>query len=120
MARQSAAHDLPDAARYTYRIAWSVADAEFIATVVEFPSLSWLAKSRESALRSLTSLVQDVLHDMNTHGEDIPVPWDERQFSGKFNVRLGPELHKKVALAAAERHESMNTYVIKKLGFVEP
>ena len=35
---------------------------------------------------------------------------------GKFNVRLGPELHKKVALDAAERNESMNSYVIKKLG----
>jgi predicted HicB family RNase H-like nuclease len=52
---------------------------------------------------------------MVRNGEEIPMPWDERQFSGKFNLRLGAEIHKKVALDAAERNESMNTYIIKKL-----
>ena len=32
---------------------------------------------------------------------------------------LRPALHKKVALEAAERHESMNTYVMKQLGLVD-
>ena len=104
---------------FTYRISWSAADKEFIATVVEFPSLSWIAKSREKALKGMTSLVEEVLADMIENGEDIPLPWDEREFSGKFNLRLGSDLHKKVALEAAERNESMNTYVMKKLGLVE-
>lgn len=102
--------------RYTYRVAWSARDEEFIATVVEFPSLSWLSDSREAALAGLTTLVAEIVDDMRTQGEEIPTPWDERAFSGKFNLRLGPELHKQVALHAAERHESINTYVIKQLG----
>ena len=105
--------------RYTYRLAWSAADEEFVATVVEFPSLSWIADTREAALAGLTSVVEEVLQDMLAQGEEIPAPWDERTFSGKFNLRLGPDLHKKVALEAAERHESMNTYVIKQLGFID-
>lgn len=104
---------------YTYRLAWSVKDEEFIATVVEFPSLSWIADTREAALDGLTSVVEEVLQDMLTEGEEIPAPWDERTFSGKFNLRLGPDLHKKVALEAAERHESINTYVIKQLGMID-
>jgi predicted HicB family RNase H-like nuclease len=107
------------AERYTYRLAWSAKDGEFIATVVEFPSLSWIAQSRERALAGLTSVVEEVLADMLAEGEEIPAPWDERTFSGKFNLRLGPELHKKVALEAAERGESMNTYVIKHLGLID-
>jgi predicted HicB family RNase H-like nuclease len=110
---------LPSADHYTYRLAWSAKDAEFIATVVEFPSLSWIAESREGALAGLTLVVEEVLNDMLAEGEEIPAPWDERSFSGKFNLRLGPDLHKRVALEAAERHESMNTYVIKQLGLVE-
>jgi len=109
----------PSADRYTYRLAWSAKDAEFIATVVEFPSLSWIADSREAALLGLTSVVEEVLQDMLAGGEEIPAPWDERTFSGKFNLRLGSELHKKVALEAAERRESMNTYVIKQLGLID-
>jgi len=31
---------------YTYRVAWSVEDGEHVATVAEFPSLSWLAPTR--------------------------------------------------------------------------
>lgn len=109
----------PDADHYTYRLAWSAKDQEFIATVVEFPSLSWIADTREGALTGLTSVVEEVLRDMISEGEEIPAPWDERTFSGKFNVRLGAELHKKVALEAAERQESMNTYIVKKLGLGE-
>ena len=110
---------LPSADHYTYRLAWSAKDAEFIATVVEFPPLSWIAGSRDGALAGLTSVAEEVLQDMLAEGEEIPAPWDERTFSGKFNLRLGPDLHKKVALEAAERHESMNTYVMKQLGLVE-
>ncbi len=110
---------LPSADHYSYRLAWSAKDEEFVATVVEFPSLSWLADTREGALDGLTSVVEEVLRDMLAEDEEIPAPWDERTFSGKFNLRLGPDLHKKVALEAAERHESMNTYVIKQLGLME-
>jgi predicted HicB family RNase H-like nuclease len=110
---------LPSADHYTYRLAWSVKDKEFIATVAEFPSLSWIADTREGALEGLTAVVEEVLQDMLAEGEEIPAPWDERTFSGKFNLRLGPDLHKRVALEAAERHESMNTYVIKQLGLID-
>ncbi|MCX6434105.1 MAG: toxin-antitoxin system HicB family antitoxin [Actinobacteria bacterium] len=110
---------LPSADHYSYRLAWSAKDEEFVATVVDYPSHSWLADTREGALDGLTSVVEEVLRDMLAEDEEIPTPWDERTFSGKFNLRLGPDLHKKVALEAAERHESMNTYVIKQLGLME-
>ncbi|MBU6347987.1 MAG: type II toxin-antitoxin system HicB family antitoxin [Actinomycetales bacterium] len=100
---------------YTYRISWLSADKEFVATVVEFPSLSWCAKTRSGALSGITSLVEEVLQDLMSANEEIPEPWDERKFSGKLNLRLGPELHKKVALEAAEQNESINTYIIKQL-----
>lgn len=106
----------PKADRYTYRIAWSAANDEYVATILEFPSLSWVARSRSQALSGATSLVEEVLDDLLKQGEPVPKPWDERQFSGKFNLRLGTELHKQVALAAAENQLSMNTFVLRQLG----
>ena len=35
---------------YTYRVSWSPEDGEFVATVVEFRSLSWLAPDPAAAL----------------------------------------------------------------------
>lgn len=60
---------------YTYRVTWSPDDMEYVATVAEFPSLSWLEEdSPESALKGLQRLVADVVQDMCNTGEPVPEP----------------------------------------------
>ena len=54
----------PEPTHYTYRVAWSVEDEEHVATVAEFPSLSWLAPTPEEALTGLVELVRNVIEDM--------------------------------------------------------
>jgi predicted HicB family RNase H-like nuclease len=104
-----------DVSHYTYRVAWSVEDDEFVATVAEFPSLSWLAPSQVEALQGLETVLTDVVLDMQEHGEDVPEPISERTYSGKFNLRLGEKLHREVALRAAEENLSINQWVVRKL-----
>jgi hypothetical protein len=58
-----------DATHYTYRVAWSAEDDEHVATVAEFPSLSWLAPDPQEALGGLVDLVRDVVDDMAASGE---------------------------------------------------
>ena len=38
-----------DVSHYTYRVAWSPEDGEFVATCLEFRSLSWLAATQQDA-----------------------------------------------------------------------
>ncbi len=38
-----------------------------------------------------------------------------RPFSGKLNVRLGPELHQRIALSAAEEGVSLNSWIVRTL-----
>ncbi len=40
----------------------------------------------------------------------------ERPYSGNFTVRLPPELHRRVAVAAAREGKSVNAYVAEALG----
>ena len=35
----------------------------------------------------------------------------ERAYKGSFNVRISPELHKKLAVCAASQHISLNSFV---------
>ena len=63
---------MPDATHYTYRVAWSVEDGEHVATVAEFPSLSWLAPTPVEALAGLANVVGNVLADLAVSGEPIP------------------------------------------------
>lgn len=104
-----------DVTHYTYRVSWSPEDDEFVASVVEFPSLSWLAPSQVEALRGLESLVKEVVDDLRESGEEVPEPISERSYSGKFNLRLGEDLHREVALRAAEANISINQWVVRKL-----
>jgi predicted HicB family RNase H-like nuclease len=104
-----------DVSHYTYRVAWSVEDGEFVATAAEFPSLSWLAPSQVEALQGLEAVLADVVADMQEQGEHVPEPISERSYSGKFNLRLGEKLHREVALRAAEESLSINQWVVRKL-----
>lgn len=110
-----AASTHPEVSHYTYRVAWSAEDEEFVATCLEFPSLSWLAASQIEALQGLEGLLRDVIADLEKSGEVIPAPLSERSYSGKFLVRVGERLHRDLALHAAEEQMSLNQYVMKKL-----
>lgn len=105
----------PEVLHYTYRISWSADDAEYVATCAEFPSLSWLAGSQVEALQGLEQLLRDVLTDMAAAGEPVPQPFAERKYSGKFNLRVGENLHRELAIHAAEDGLSLNQFVIRKL-----
>lgn len=104
-----------DVSHYTYRVAWSAEDGEFVAACLEFPSLSWLAATQLDALQGLQAVVRDVVDDLEAEGDQVPVPLSERQFSGKFNVRVGERLHRDLAVHAAEDGMSLNQYVVKRL-----
>ncbi|TAE59279.1 MAG: type II toxin-antitoxin system HicB family antitoxin [Nostocales cyanobacterium] len=102
--------------RYTYRITWSSEDQEFVGLCAEFPSLSYLHENRNTALEGITNLVKEIVIDMEANGEEIPEPIAEKTYSGKFQVRITPELHRKLAIEAAEENVSLNRYVNYKLG----
>lgn len=106
---------MTDVKHYAYRVLWSAEDGEHVATVAEFPSLSWLDADQAKALRGLVDLVAAVVADLEANGESIPAPIAERLFSGKFNVRVPESLHRELALAAAEAGVSMNRLVSDRL-----
>ena len=100
--------------RYTYRVTWSEEDEEYVGLCAEFPSLSWLAESPEEALHGIRQVVADVA-DMTASDEQIPEPIAVRKYSGKFMVRVPPELHRRLALEAAESGISLNRLASAKL-----
>jgi predicted HicB family RNase H-like nuclease len=101
--------------RYTYRVTWSEEDGEYVGLCAEFPSLSWLAKTPEAALKGMRELVAEVIADMESNDESVPDPIACRQYSGKFMVRVPPEIHRNLAIRAAESGVSLNRVVSSKL-----
>jgi predicted HicB family RNase H-like nuclease len=105
--------------RYTYRVTWSEEDNEYVGLCVEFPSLSWLAQMPEEALSGIRQVVAEVVSDLEANGEPVPEPISVKRYSGKFLVRIPPELHRRLALEAAESGISLNRLASDKLRRVE-
>ena len=102
--------------RYTYRVTWSEEDGEYVGLCAEFPSLSWLADAPEEALKGIRQVVAEVVNDLVANDEPIPEPLAVKSYSGKFMVRIPPDLHRRLAMEAAEAGISLNRLASDKLG----
>jgi predicted HicB family RNase H-like nuclease len=100
---------------YTYRVTWSEDDNEYVGLCAEFPSLSWLEKTPEGALRGIRNVVAEVVKDMKGSGETVPDPIASRPYSGKFMIRVPPDVHRNLAIQAAEAGVSLNRLASTKL-----
>lgn len=102
---------------YTYRVTWSADDNEYVGLCAEFPSLSWLAETPELALKGIRNIVADVVNDMEANKENIPEPIAVKNYSGKFMVRVPPDVHRALAIKAAEAGISLNRLASSKLSY---
>ena len=101
--------------KYTYRVTWSEEDGEYVGLCAEFPSLSWLANTQETALTGIKDVVAEAAQDMQDNGETTPQPFATRHYSGTFTVRIPPDIHRELAIQAAESKVSFNRLVSSKL-----
>lgn len=101
--------------RYTYRVTWSEEDEEYVGLCAEFPSLCWLSSTPEAALQGIRELVADVVTDLVDNEEPVPEPLATRHYSGRFMVRIPPDVHRDLVLEAAEANLSLNRLVSAKL-----
>jgi len=100
---------------YTYRVTWSEEDCEYAGLCAEFPSLSWLAETPEEALKGIRGVVAEVVDDLKRNSEPVPEPLATKQYTGKFMVRVPPEIHRQLVIQAAESRVSLNRLVSARL-----
>jgi len=106
---------VPNFEKYTYKVTWSEDDGEFLGLCVEFPGLSWLAETSEDTLKGIHSVVKICIEDMLENDESVPLPVSLRHYSGKFMVRIPPDVHRNLALEAIETGVSLNRIASAKL-----
>ena len=101
--------------KYAYRVLWSEDDNEYVGLCSEFSSLSWLESTQDKALKGIRKLVSECVSDLKKNGEEIPAPIAVKNYSGKFMVRVPPEIHRQLAVQAAESGVSLNRIASVKL-----
>jgi len=101
--------------KYTYSVNWSDEDEVFIGRVAEFRSLTAHGDSPDRALAEIQSVVEEVIAELAEEGEPIPAPRTSRRFSGRFNVRMPTELHRRLVEDAESEGVSLNQLVVTRL-----
>jgi predicted HicB family RNase H-like nuclease len=100
---------------YQFIVEWEPDDQVFVARVTEFPSLAAHGESQEEALREMRDLVDAVVADLKANGEPVPEPLCLRQYSGKLNLRMPPDMHRRLTAEAERRGVSLNQLINLKL-----
>jgi predicted HicB family RNase H-like nuclease len=100
---------------YSYTVMWSEEDQAYIGRVAEFESLAAHGVSPIAALQEIVEVVRYVLEDLEESGEEMPPPLSKRHFSGNLRLRMPEQLHRTLALEAAQQRVSLNQWINLKL-----
>jgi len=65
--------------------------------------------------KDLCKVVEEWIDIYKHDGEPLPMATAGKTYSGKFNLRVGEQLHEQLSLDALRSGESLNTFCLKKL-----
>lgn len=63
----------------------------------------------------LCDVVEEIIQIYEEDGDPLPPPTAGKRYSGKFNLRVGEELHERLAVESMKANESLNSYCVKVL-----
>ena len=92
---------------YIGSVEFSEEDSIFYGKVMGIRSLiSYEGESARELLEDFHGAVDDYLESCKVEGKEPEVA-----FKGSFNIRISPELHKRIYIYAAAHQMSMNRYI---------
>ncbi len=101
--------------RYTLYVEWSDEDQLYIGRCPELFVGGVHGKDRAKVYAELCEVVQEWIEIDRQDGRKLPPALPAKKFSGKFVLRVRPEIHKALALRAITAGKSLNAYCAEKL-----
>jgi predicted HicB family RNase H-like nuclease len=103
---------------YMKIVEWSDEDAAFIGSALPLIGQCCHGSTEEAVLKQLHVIVNEWVELCLREGKPLPEASVGKEYSGKFLVRISPELHRRAALQAMARGESLNQFVSERLAGV--
>lgn len=102
--------------KYLINIFWDDHDNIYVAQVPELPGCSTHGNSIKEAASHAEDAIASWIEGAKKIGKTIPEPLTTKEFSGKFNLRIKPHLHRKISLRAKAQGKSLNGLIEEILG----
>jgi predicted HicB family RNase H-like nuclease len=103
------------AARYPKVVDWSDEDECFIGRCPMLFQGGVHGKDEAEVYRELCAAAEEWVRILHEDGAPLPGTKRPGSYSGKFMVRVAPEIHQRLALKALAAGESLNSLVAKAL-----
>lgn len=103
------------AARYLKIVEWSEEDRCFIGRVPGLAGGGVHGADEAEVYRELCRMTEEWVEIITNDGKPLPAPTAGKSYSGKFVVRVTPDLHQRAAMKAMARNESLNQFVAEAL-----
>ncbi len=101
--------------RYLKLVEWSEEDGCYVGTCPGLMLGGVHGPDEVKVYKQLVKVVEEWLASLERDGLPLPPATAGRSYSGKLVMRLGPELHRELAVNALRVQESLNTYCVKLL-----
>ncbi|MFW6118061.1 MAG: LuxR C-terminal-related transcriptional regulator [Chloroflexota bacterium] len=90
-------------------------DGGYVAEIEELPGCMTQAETLDEAFEAIEDARQVWIQGTYEMGQDIPLPQDMEEYSGKFMVRIPRSLHRNLVRAAKREGVSLNQYIASLL-----
>jgi len=97
-------------ANYLKIVEWSDEDRCYVGRCPELMLGGVHGKNEQKVFAELCSEVDEWIEISKENGDELPPGMAGKKYSGKFNIRLGKQLHERLAIAAVKEGKSLNAY----------
>ena len=90
-------------------------DGGYVAEIEELPGCMTQAETIDEAFKAIEDARRVWIQGTYEMGQDIPLPRDMEEYSGKFMVRIPQSVHRNLVRSAKREGVSLNQYVTSLL-----
>ncbi len=101
--------------RYLKIVEWSEEDRCYVGTCPGLMFGGVHGDDETEVYKQLCQVVDEWIHVIEEDGEPLPESTVGKEYSGKFVLRVGNELHKQLAIEALREGDSLNSYCVRLL-----
>ena len=101
--------------RYLKIVEWSEADGCYVGRAPGLALAGVHGKNEADVYAELCVTVDEWVTAAERDGQPLPPSTIGKKYSGKFNLRVGEQLHEILAVRSLKANESLNNYCVKVL-----
>ncbi|MDF7824294.1 toxin-antitoxin system HicB family antitoxin [Pontiellaceae bacterium B12227] len=101
--------------KYLKIVEWSEEDQCYVGTCPGLMCGGVHGDDEASVYKELCQVVEEWVRICEEDGVPLPAETAGKNYSGKFVVRVGKDLHKSLAIEALRKGESLNAYCVQRL-----